>query len=315
MEELEPINFDAGRIYFHPDDLKRSAELLEKHFSHELDQYEAEVRMRHKNGDWIWVIDRGTVVEWTEDGKPLRMSGTHNDISERKKLDQMKSEFVSTVSHELRTPLTSIKGSLALLVDGALGNLTDDVMEMVNMAYRNTNRLIILVNDILDMEKILSGSMKYEFQKLNLANLVEEAVESNMGFAIEHSVEFVLADLDSKVTVLGDSSRLTQVVTNLLSNAAKFSNKGEKVEISVAHHNSVAKVTISDHGRGIPEKFREQIFGRFTQADSSDSREKGGTGLGLNISKSIIDKHNGMIDFESEVDVGSKFFFTLPVSG
>ena len=114
--------------------------------------------------------------------------------------------------------------------------------------------------------------------------------------------------------MLADSSRLTQVVANLLSNAAKFSNKGEKVEISVAHHTGVAKVSILDRGRGIPENFRDQIFGRFTQADSSDSREKGGTGLGLNISKSIIEKHDGMLDFESEVGVGSTFFFTLPIS-
>jgi PAS domain S-box-containing protein len=314
LEELEPINFDAGRVYFHPDDLKKSREMLDKHFSRELDHYESEVRMRHKNGEWVWVIDRGTVVEWTEEGEPLRMSGTHNDISERKKLDQMKSEFVSTVSHELRTPLTSIKGSLALLVDGALGNLPDNVMEMVNMAYRNTNRLIVLINDILDMEQILSGSIKYNFQQLSLSNLVEEAVKSNSGYATEHGVEFVLTDLDPKVRVLADSSRLTQVVANLLSNAAKFSNKGEKVEISVAHHTGVAKVSILDRGRGIPENFRDQIFGRFTQADSSDSREKGGTGLGLNISKSIIEKHDGMLDFESEVGVGSTFFFTLPIS-
>ncbi|MBT7488212.1 MAG: PAS domain S-box protein [Rhodospirillales bacterium] len=263
------------------------------------------------NGAVFWEDRRSFVINW--DGEDAICS-IRSDISERKKVDSMKSEFISTVSHELRTPLTSIKGSLGLITDGILGAMPDTATSMIEIAYRNTDRLINLVNDILDMEKIESGSMEFEFKKLSLTELVADAVETNKGYADEHGVTFVLADRGPKITVEGDANRLVQVIANLLSNAAKFSPKGENVEISVTRQEQVARVSVSDHGPGIPEQYREQIFGRFTQVDSSDSREKGGTGLGLNISKSIIEKHEGAINFESNTDVGSTFFFTLPIS-
>jgi two-component system, NarL family, sensor histidine kinase EvgS len=313
-DELAPVKIDTWMNLAESDEKEQFDKSLEKVFSREFERYERESRIYHKNGDWLWVVDRGKVVEWTEEGKPLRMSGTRSDITERKKLESMKNEFVSTVSHELRTPLTSIKGSLGLISDGKLGAMPQKATGMIEIAYRNTDRLINLVNDILDMEKIESGSLEFNFQKLNLTELVADAVETNKGYADEYGVAFVLADLGPKITVEGDANRLVQVIANLLSNAAKFSPKGRDVGISVSRQGQIARVTVSDHGSGIPEQYREQIFGRFTQVDSSDSREKGGTGLGLNISKSIIEKHNGKIDFDSEVDVGSTFFFTLPVS-
>ena len=236
------------------------------------------------------------------------------DITARKEIDRMKSEFVSTVSHELRTPLTSIKGSLGLLVDGVLGTLPEKAKGMVDIAYKNTERLITLVNDILDMEKLDSGSMEFDFQPLDLSDLVREAVETYRGFAEVHGVKFVLVGLAPGVKVWGDYNRLTQVVANLLSNAAKFSPEGGEVEISVASQDGVVNVSVSDHGPGIAEEFRELIFGRFTQVDASDSRQKGGSGLGLNITKSIVEKHDGAIGFDTEVGAGSTFFFTLPAS-
>lgn len=227
---------------------------------------------------------------------------------------QAKSEFLSVVSHELRTPLTSIKGALSLLVDGHIGNFSEKAMGMVGIAHRNTNRLITLVNDILDMEKISSGNMEFKFLPLNLSNLVGDAVESNKGYADEHSVKFILAAPSSNISVHGDADRLTQVIANLLSNAAKFSPEKDEVRISVTQIENIAHVEVSDNGPGIPEKYREHIFGRFTQVDSSHARQKGGTGLGLNISKTIIEMHDGEIDYTSEVGIGSTFFFTLPVS-
>ena len=156
--------------------------------------------------------------------------------------------------------------------------------------------------------------MTFKFLPLGLSSLVAEAVGANMGLAEKHSVAFVLADSDPSVTIRGDGERLIQVIANLLSNAAKFSPEGGDVKISVTHGEGVARVSIADHGPGIPEAFRDKIFGRFSQADTSDARRTGGTGLGLNISKSIIDQHGGTIGFDSEVGVGSTFFFTLPIA-
>jgi len=240
--------------------------------------------------------------------------GVTRDITERKRLDRMKTEFISTVSHELRTPLTSIKGSLGLVTDGSLGTLPEGIKDMVSVAYRNTERLINLVNDILDIEKLDSGGMEFDFELLDLSKLVHEAIEANKGLASEFSVQFAAADPISKVMVKGDSSRLVQVFVNLLSNAAKFSNQGGSVEISVAGNNGMAKVSVSDHGSGIPAEFRERIFERFSQADGSDSRGRGGTGLGLSIAKSIIEDHGGSIGFDTEEGAGSSFYFTLPIS-
>jgi PAS domain S-box-containing protein len=272
------------------------------------------------SNDVFWRKDGTSFpVEYTS--KPIMKNGqlvgnvvAFRDITERKEVERMKSEFISTVSHELRTPLTSIKGSLGLMMGGAVGAMPEKAAGMLDMAHRNTDRLINLVNDILDIEKLASGDLEFDFQSLDLSNLVADAVESNKGFADEHSATFVFSEVIPDVMVLGDSSRLSQVIANLLSNAAKFSPKGGNVEISVAQKNGVARVSVADHGPGIPADFIDQIFERFTQADSSVTREIGGTGLGLNISKSIIERHGGTIDFVTEVDVGSIFFFTLPLS-
>ena len=230
------------------------------------------------------------------------------------KANATKSEFLALASHELRTPLTSIKGSLALMADGAIGSVSENSKDMLTIANRNTDRLIHLVNDILDMERIETGNLEYKFNPLNLANLVTEAVETNMGYAEQYGVAFFLDEMDPNTMVQGDNDRLTQVVANLLSNAAKFSPEKGEITISVTSRDGTARVSIADFGPGIPEDRRDHIFDRFTQVDSSNSRAKGGTGLGLNISRSIIESHGGHIDYESEVGVGSEFFFTLPVA-
>ena len=232
---------------------------------------------------------------------------------EAEKANAAKSEFLALASHELRTPLTSIKGSLALMVGGALGSLPDKAKGMLIIANRNTDRLINLVNDILDVERIESGGLEYNFQPLNLSDLVTEAVEANNGYAEQYGVTFALGEITANVTVSGDGDRLTQVVANLLSNAAKFSPEGAAVQISVSQDGGTANVAIADTGSGIPEHLRDHIFGRFTQVDASNTRAKGGTGLGLNISRSIAEHHGGNIDFVSEVGTGTTFFFTLPV--
>ncbi len=250
-----------------------------------------------------------------DDGTFLGYRGVGRDTTERKKVDRLKSEFVATVSHELRTPLTSIRGSLGLLHSESFGPLTEGGKDLIEIALNNSERLINLVNDILDVEKLQSGELEFDFQTLDLSELVTEVTKINVGFADKFNTRFVLDLASPSTRVQGDANRLTQVIANLLSNAAKFSPEGSEVKISVTQNGDMAKVSVSDSGPGIPDEFRKHLFQRFSQVDSSDVRQKGGTGLGLNISRSIIERHNGEIDFESEVNVGSTFFFTLPVSG
>jgi PAS domain S-box-containing protein len=247
-------------------------------------------------------------------GNEQMFVGIVRDITERKEVERMKGEFVSTVSHELRTPLTSIRGSLGLLMGGAVGEVPEKVRAMLEMAEKNATRLITLVNDILDMEKLESGRMEFRFERLNLTSLVQQGITANDGYAREFGVKFVLAKSDKNVFVTGDHDRLTQVLANLLSNAAKFSPRGEKVEIAVSRRNDVARVSVADHGPGIPREFQGKIFGRFTQADASDSRKVGGTGLGLNISKTIVEKHGGTIRFDTQAGRGTTFHFELPLA-
>ena len=239
--------------------------------------------------------------------------GIVRDITERKEMERLKGEFVSTVSHELRTPLTSIRGSLGLLAGNVVGKLPKKARALVEMAEMNTARLINLVNDILDMEKIESGRMEFRFGSVDLKTLVEHGIEANRGYAEAFDVDFVVADAAPGIVVRGDADRLTQVLANLLSNAAKFSPRGGKVEIACARLGAVGRVSVSDRGPGIAKEFHKDIFGKFTQADSSDARKVGGTGLGLNISKSIIEKHGGRLTFDTKVGAGSTFYFEVPI--
>ncbi len=233
--------------------------------------------------------------------------------ADAEKANEAKSEFLSTVSHELRTPLTSLKGSLGLITSEALGEMPDQVKKMFRLASKNTDRLTYLVNDILDVEKLLSGAMKMNMEQLDVSRMVVDAVHENQGFATEYGVRFVIQGAHEQLTINGDKHRLTQVIANLLSNAAKFSPTGEKIDITVARHNGCARVSVTDRGNGIPEQFHDRVFERFSQADGSDTRTNSGTGLGLNISRSIIELHHGTIDFETSPKTGTTFYFDLEI--
>ena len=234
------------------------------------------------------------------------------DITELKRLDRMKSEFVSTVSHELRTPLTSIRGSLGILAGGVAGPLSDKVRGFIDIAKDNCERLIRLINDILDMEKIESGKMTFQLQVLDLMELVEQTVKANEGFAAQHKVRLQIVSTRPGTKVHADGDRLAQVLTNLISNACKFSPAQSSVDISVSGGDDRCFVGVVDHGPGISDAFRKRIFQKFSQEDSSDMRQKGGTGLGLSISKAIIEGLGGEIGFETETGKGSTFYFYLP---
>ena len=226
----------------------------------------------------------------------------------------MKNEFISTVSHELRTPITSIQGSLGLIANGIMGPLPVQAKPLVDIAYKNCQRLVTLINDILDMEKIAAGKMRALFKPVEIGSLVEQAIEANRAFGAQYNVSFELRNAATGIHVNADSDRLIQVVTNLLSNAAKFSPRGGTVDVAVSARDGWVRVSVADHGPGIPEEFRKRIFQKFSQADSSDMRQKGGTGLGLAICKIILEKHGGRISFESEIGKGTTFLFELPIS-
>jgi PAS domain S-box-containing protein len=268
-----------------------------------------EVEGLRKNGT-LFPLELG--INAITQGGERQFVGTLTDISERKAAERAKNEFVSTVSHELRTPLTSIKGALGLVQSGVIGELPDKLRSMVEIAYNNSDRLVRLINDILDVEKLSAGKMEFRMAPLDLKGVLEEALVANKAYADQHKVTFALtADL-SEAPVTGDYDRLMQMLANLLSNAAKYSPERGEVEISLHRRGESFRVSVVDHGAGIPENFRDMIFERFSQADSSDTRLRGGTGLGLNIAKAIVERHRGTIGFISEVGTGTTFSVDLP---
>lgn len=240
-------------------------------------------------------------------------TGIVRDITERQKVDRMKSEFVSTVSHELRTPLTSIRGSLGLIVGGAMGEVSDQVRSLLDIAQGNAERLVRLINDILDMEKIESGRMSFKLSLQPLQPLIEQALAANQGYAEQHHVTLEEVRETDDVWVEVDSDRFIQVMNNLLSNAIKYSVRGGVVTVQANVRAGRVLIEVIDRGAGVPAEFKDRIFQKFSQADSSDTRAKGGTGLGLAIVKSLVERMGGSIDFTSTPGAGANFFFDLPI--
>ena len=234
------------------------------------------------------------------------------DIGERKRMERLKDEFVSTVSHELRTPLTSIAGSLGLLIGGAAGTLPEPAARLIRIAQSNSQRLVRLINDILDIEKIESGQIAFKFKRLSARALVEQVIEANRGYADGFQVR-VRLDADATAgEVYADPDRLAQVITNLLSNAIKFSPPGDEVVVAINERDDTVRIAIRDHGHGIPNEFRPRIFEKFAQADAPDARQKGGTGLGLSIVKQIVTRLGGTVGFEDAAGGGTVFYVALP---
>ena len=234
--------------------------------------------------------------------------------TDAKSLSELKSGFVSSVSHELRTPLTSIMGSLGLLKSNIEDPSSEVSKRMLDIAYNNAERLLLLINDILDIEKIESGKMEFNFSKENINNLIKDCINKNNGLENKYQVSFnFTADYELPMISM-DKNRIFQVLNNLMSNAAKFEPNGGVIEIESKLKNDKAYISITDHGSGIPDEFHDRIFQAFTQADTSNTKGVAGTGLGLSISKTIIEHHNGKINFKSVPNKLTCFYFTLPLS-
>ena len=233
--------------------------------------------------------------------------------TERKRLERLKDEFVSTVSHELRTPLTSITGSLGLLMGNAAGSLPPAMARLVAIAHSNSQRLVRLVNDILDIEKMEAGRVVFNFDRVEVRPLVAQAIEANRGFAEGYGVRVRFDDAHAAAAdVRADPDRLLQVVTNLLSNAIKFSPANNEVMVAVEKGADTVRLTVRDHGPGIPVDFKPLIFEKFAQADAGAARQKGGTGLGLSIVKQIVDRLSGEVGFADAPGGGTIFHVQLP---
>ena len=227
---------------------------------------------------------------------------------------EVQSQFVSIVSHELRTPLTSIKGALGLIQNGSLGEVSPPIARLMTTAAKNSDRLAVLINDLLDLQKLEAAKMKFNVVTLDLVALIRESVEANESFARSLNIAFEAELPRRPVWVRGDHDRLIQVMTNVLSNAAKFSHSGDRVEVSLAVLAGKARISVRDHGDGIPKGSKELVFGRFSQVDPSSTRKIGGAGLGMSITRQILDAHNGYIDYDSEVGVGTTFFVELALA-
>lgn len=439
VAELAPVNVGSWFQLGHPQDLERAHQLLLAHFRRDLDYYDVEMRLRHKSGQWVWVHTRGRVASWDDSGRPIRMYGTHTDITERKRaeaalqqsearlralfelspvgitlqdaetqrvldanpamfemlgytyeeflqqdgvaltppeqqedsllalrkllasgscgpfekelyhkngsrlpvrlqgrsfrdddgrqlvwsmvedlshsrrVDRMKREFVSVVSHELRTPLTALRGALGLL-KRLPGSGSGPGAELLDIAEQNCLRLGVLVDDLLDMERLTAGKLRLQTRAVPVAELLTEATASHRTYLSGRKGSIRVVEPVPDVTVQADRQRLIQVLSNLLSNALKFSPPGGVVELGAEQLGSRLRFWVQDQGPGIPADFRERIFERFAQADASDTRRMGGSGLGLAIVRELTQLMDGRVGFASEPGCGARFWIELPLA-
>jgi PAS domain S-box-containing protein len=273
----------------------------------------AGLKIRHPRRDGIDIICEWTVTPLVNvQNDVIAVIAQGRDVTAQLEAERMKKEFTSTLSHELRTPLTSIIGSLQLINTGVMGEVERDIAELTMVAERNAQRLLDLINDLLDVEKIESGKLTLAPEVMPVEELVREAMLLNKAFAERFKVRFESRGDIAGRKVHADRKRMLQVMTNLLSNAAKFSPEGGVVEISTEDAGANVRVAVHDRGSGIPEAFRPRIFGRFTQADSTATRQKGGTGLGLAICKRLVELMQGRIGFDDRPGGGTTFWFELP---
>lgn len=248
-----------------------------------------------------------------ESGKIVGVITYNRDITEQKRTAQLKNDFISTVSHELRTPLTSIRGSLGLIAAGVAGELPPKAANLVNIAHTNSERLVLLINDILDMEKIESGVITFKIKQMPVRQVLEQAIAASSNYMAESRIRIVLVDDAPRAEANIDPDRLHQVMANLLSNAIKFSHTDGTVTVKFQRRDrDMLRISVMDQGAGIPETFRNRIFGKFEQADASSTRKIGGTGLGLSIVKAIAEKLGGAVSFETEEGKGTSFHVDLP---
>lgn len=274
--------------------------------------YRLELPYLHLDGSTV-LVEITISATRNEIGQAMYAISIFEDITERRRMEQHKDEFISVVGHELRTPLTSIRGSLGLLASGVVGQLPEEAAGMVDMAVTNTDRLVRLINDMLDIERMDAGRAEMVMAPTPIDDPISQSIEALRAGADAAGI-VLRQEIASEIVVSADPDRVVQTLVNLIGNAVKFSEPGGTVEISATRHPEHAVITVRDRGRGIPAANLETIFDRFAQVDGSDARDKGGTGLGLPICKGIVEHHGGRIWAESAPGEGATFRFTLPLA-
>lgn len=325
LSELQPVSIKTWEKFAHPDDLKASEEELQKHFKGEKDFYEFKSRMRHKNGQWIWVLDRGKVMSWTADKKPLWMYGSHLDITEEHEIDQAKSEFVSLASHQLRTPLSSINWYSELLLGGDTGKLNKQQYEYISEVDRANTRMVDLINSLLNVSRLELGTFVLEAEDLNLKDCSEQIIKEIKIKSDEKKQQLNVVFKQDTPNIIFDKKYLEMLYQNLLSNAVKYTPEKGKIDLIVEPVKSgdvvdgykIPKsgvvITVADNGYGIPKNQQGQIMTKLFRADNALDKDADGTGLGLYIIKSVIDHSNGNLWFKSIEDKGTTFHAYLPL--
>ena len=292
-----------------PEERERLLEYHKSRIKGEKVPQQYEFQGMKKDGTRFWLEHRARVVEW--EGQDAVLS-TRVDITERKRSQELKAAFISIVSHELKTPITSLIGAINLLRGIPFADAGGEADELIDIATSNASRLHQLVDDILDIQQIDAGSFNLRPEPTNVRYLVTQAVESNLTFARGFGVSLVTQSCDN-ITVLVDPHRFLQVLTNLISNAAKYTCHGDTVTVRAVRNGELVRISVTDHGPGIPEEFRSRIFGRFARVDTAASRAMGSTGLGLSIAKAFAEKMGGSIGFESQPGVATTFFVDMPI--
>lgn len=296
------------------------AELVEPHLSPQVfrERLELPADLRAARSEELeWRL--GNQVLWLrEDSGALRdASGrvvgrllAYHDISREKAIDRMKSEFIAVASHELRTPMTSIKGSVDLILSGFAGEVSTGTQELLEIAQKGCDRLIRLINDILDLAKIEAGQLRLKLVRMDLTEAVERSIRGVKSLADQSEVALRLVRSEDLPVVEADKDRMEQVITNLLSNAIKYSPPKGEVVVELCALDNWLQCSVCDQGCGIPESDLHRVFGKFQQV--ADAPRKHGTGLGLAISQALVLEHDGRIWVESRVNEGSRFIFRLP---
>lgn len=270
-----------------------------------------ELAAKRKDGSTFDVQLLASIVE-NEAGRAICMMASAIDITERKRIEQMKDDFVSLASHELRTPLTSIVGYVDLILGEDVGKINKEQKEFLEIISQNTHRLEALINDVLDIEKIESGRIKLKREKVNLIEIVEASVNTFKVMAENKNLKLEKEIKVPELEVLGDSNRLSQVLSNLLSNAIKYTKEG-RVKVAAQAKGRFASVTVEDTGLGMRQEDLRNIFSRFFRSEDSYVKKTTGSGLGLSIAKATIERHNGDMQVESKLGVGSRFEVILPL--
>ncbi|MCD1641615.1 PAS domain S-box protein [Aurantimonas coralicida] len=308
--EAEFMERDLAAVT-HPDDVGIDHEQMAQMIAQTLPTYQVEKRFLHRDGRALWCLFSVSLVH-DHDGQAYLVSHVQ-DINDRKEMDRLKNEFVATVSHELRTPLTSIRGSLGLIQGVMAKDVPPAATRLLTIAVANCERLVALINDILDLEKITAGMMAFETVLVDPNAAVTQAIEANQPYFERFGVSVAFtATGEGEAWIPVDPARFQQVLANLLSNAAKFSPQGGVIDVAIEPIDGAIRISVTDHGTGIPAEFQSRIFDRFTQADSSATREKGGTGLGLHITRQIIETMGGTIDFANVPGAGARFWIDMP---